>query len=196
MIIVFNYFFLTVFLLFQNQNNISFHLESRTLANQKVVVIKADIYFKIDENKMITHYVYPIEYITITNNKGEAHIYDPKKNAVLIKRGLFYSTENDNINLFLRGRYSDLGLKDMNYKMISSKHDQGYIVTEWIPQKKTSEESNDKIQLAHDNDLPIYMAIYSNDKLIRKIYYSGYAPYGNYYLPNRITEISYVKTTQ
>lgn len=188
-------YIISLFLLilqFQNNQNIYFHLESRTLAQQKVVIVKANIYFKYDEGKMITHFTYPTELISITNNKGEAQIYDPKSKTVLLKRGLFFSTENDNIFLFLRERYDDLGLIDLGYKLTSRKKEKGYTVSEWIP-KKESEEISDKIIIAHDNQMPVYMAIYNKDKIIRKVYYSGYAPYGNYFLPNRVTEIAYIK---
>jgi len=181
-------------LFYQPTNNISFHLESRTLSNQKMVVIKADIYFKYDEGKMITHYTYPAELISIANNKGEASFYDPKANTVIHKRGIFYATSNDNIYLFLRERYSDLGLKEMGYKLVSQKKDKEYIVTEWRPERVNGDDNTDKIVMAHLNDLPAYMAIYSNGRCGKKIYYSGYSMYGNYFLPARIVEITYVKS--
>jgi outer membrane lipoprotein-sorting protein len=185
---------ISLIMLFQSSNNISFHLETSTLSDQKVITVKADVYFRYDEGKMIIHYTYPAEMISITNNKGEAMLYDPKSNSVILKRGLNFSTTNDNIYLFLSERYSDLGLQEMGYKLSSKKKDKGYAVSEWIPQNASSKVENaDKIILAHENDLPAFMAIYSNSKLIRKVYYSGYALYGNYFLPNRITEIAYLK---
>lgn len=178
--------------LFLQSGNISFHLESRTLAKGKVVIIKADMYYKYEEGKMITHYTYPFEYYIISNRKGEAKIYDPKSNTVSLKRGLLYSTDIDMINLFLTGRYSDLGLKDMNFKMASSKKDKEYTISTWITDTKDTEKQQ-KIELAHDRTLPVYMAIYSTDgKVAKKVYYSDYALQGEYYIPARITEVSYV----
>lgn len=178
----------------QPANNISFHLESRTLSNQKVIVIKADIYFKYDEGKMITHFTYPTELISITNSKGEASFYDPKTNTVVFKRGNFFTTSNDNIYLFLRERYNDLGLKEMGYKLVSQKKDKGYIVTEWLPEHASTKDNAEKVVLAHQDDLPAYMALYANGRCERKIYYSGYSMYGSYFLPARIVEITYTKS--
>ncbi|HPO64371.1 MAG TPA: hypothetical protein PKY76_00270 [Bacteroidales bacterium] len=183
-----------IFWLAQPANNISFQLESKTLSNQKVVVIKADIFFKYDEGRMITHYTYPTELISITNNKGEASFYDPKSNTVVFKRGIFFATSNDNIYLFLRERYSDLGLKEMGYKLVSQKKDKDYIVTEWLPERANIKDNAEKIVLAHQNDLPVYMALYSKGRCEKKIYYSGYSMYGSYFLPARIVEITYVKS--
>ncbi|MCX7987141.1 MAG: hypothetical protein N2662_09405 [Bacteroidales bacterium] len=178
----------------QLNNYISFQLESKTLSNQKVVIIRAEIFFKYDEGKMITRYIYPTELISITNNKGEAAFYDPKTNTASYKRGALFLTTNDNIYLFLSERYSDLGLKEMGYKIVSKKRDKGYIVTEWLPEKSNSEDKAEKIVLAHQNDLPAYMALYSNNRCEKKIYYTGYSMYGSYFLPSRIVEITYVKS--
>lgn len=176
---------------FQN-DNIAFHLESRTLTNGKVVIVKADVSFQYSEGKMVTHYVYPFDYIVITNKNGEAQVYDPKNNTVSLKRGLLFSTDIDIINLFLTERYADLGLKDMNYKMTATKKDKGYTVSTWLPEKNIG-KNQQKIELAHDNSLPVYLAIYDgNSKISKKIFYSNYSIQGNYYLPIRITEISYI----
>ncbi len=178
-------------LIFQS-SDISFHLDSRTLSNGKMVVVKADVYYKSDEGKMVTHYIYPLEYIIIANNKGEAQIYNPKDNTVILKRSLFFSTDIDNINIFLRQRYLDLGLKEVNFRIESSKNQKNLTITTWIPEKSAKIDAT-KIELVHENNLPIYMAIYNSEKIFRKIYYSNYNLYGHYYLPERITDISYVK---
>jgi hypothetical protein len=185
-------FFISISGMFFQNDNIAFHLESRTLTNEKVIVVKADVSFQYREGKMVTHYIYPFDYIVITNKKGEAQVYDPKKNTLSLKRGLLFSTDIDIINLFLTERYADLGMKDMNYKMVASKKDKGYIVSTWLSEKNIG-KTQQKIELAHDNSLPVYMAIYDeNSKISKKIYYSNYSLQGNYYIPIRITEISYI----
>ena len=189
--------FLKIFLIagsmfFLQGENICFHLESRNLAKGKMIVVKADVYYKFSEGKMITHYTYPADYIIITNRKGEAQVYNPKTNTVFLKRGFLFSTDIDVVNLFLTERYFDMGLKDMNYKMINTKNDKGYVVTTWVPEK-VSDEDAQKIEMAHQNSLPVYMALFDkNGKVSKKVYYSNYSSQGQYFIPIRVTEIAYI----
>jgi hypothetical protein len=177
-------------LFFQNEN-ISFHLESQNLSNGKVIKVKADIYYKYSEGKMVTHYTYPFDYIIVTNRKGEAQVYNPKTNTVVLRRGLLYSTDNDVMNLFLSERFDDMGLKDINFKVSSSKKDNGYMVTNWIPGKEGNQEVS-RIELVHDQSVPIYTGVYNKkDKIDKKVYYSNYNYCGRYYIPSRITEITF-----
>lgn len=172
--------------------NVSFRLESKNVANGKVMTVKADVYYRYGEGKMITHYIFPVDYVIITNRKGEAQVYNTKENTVAIKRAYVFSTDIDVMNLFLSERYADMGLKDMGYQLVNTKNDKGFVVTTWLPLKK-ADDSKQKIEMAHNSALPAYMAMYDDKgEISKKAYYTNYQMQGQYMAPARITEISYI----
>jgi hypothetical protein len=176
-----------------DQKRISVHMESKRLNNGKVIITKADIFYKYNEGVMISHYTYPLNYVFITNSKGEAKVYYPDKNEVIIQRNTAFSTENDVLYYFLNNKFENLGLQDDGFLLKESHFEDQMMISTWEPPANV-QSSVSKIKMAHENSLPIYSAYYNTkDKVVKKIYYSDYMTSSSCVLPLRVTEIEYIK---
>ena len=66
------------------------------------------------------------------------------------------------------------------------------MVTSWIPPAHLMNQI-ENVEMAYENYLPIYTAIYDNkSKISKRVYYSNYVYVGQYSLPLKITEIEYL----
>lgn len=172
----------------------SVHLESQRLYKGKVVTINADIYFRSEEGIMVIHYAKPKDYIFMTNSKGEAKIYYPDKNEVVLEQNQLFSSENDVLYSFFKYQSSDLGLREAGFTLSNSQVDKSQTITTWIPPSLNVGEVS-KIVLVHENYMPIYVAYYNlKGKPFKKAYYSNYYTSTNTPFPTRIVEIDYLPT--
>jgi hypothetical protein len=170
----------------------SVHLESQRLYKGTVVTINADIYFRSDQGIMVIHYAKPKNYIFMTNLKGEAKIYYPDKNEVILQQSQLFSSENDVLYSFFKYQSADLGLKEAGFNLSNSEVDKSQIITTWIPSSLSVGQVS-KIVLVHENYMPIYVAYYNlKGKPFKKAYYSNYFTSTNTPFPTRIVEIDYL----
>src|ERR1700741_547558 len=169
---------------------VSLDMVSKVLEKGKVLTVKAQVFYKIAGGIMVTHFVQPFENITIANAKGEMKVYDPKDNTLLQMQGFDFSSENSLFYNFFSGKTQDMGLKAGGFQLNSTKIDEGAVVTTWGPMENM-QTPVEKIEMVHENYLPIYMAFYVKNKIVQKTYYSNYQKVAEFNLPLNITEFSY-----
>lgn len=157
-----------------------------------MIVIKADVYYKYQEGKMIIHFLYPQEYYIIINNKGETKIYLPSINKVQIMQNWLFSSENDVMFNFLNNQISDMGLQSQGFSLLTTKMDKNLMITTWTPPVQMSQKVS-KTELVLDNYLPTFMGFWDqNGKMALKTYYLDYTVIDDITLPQRIIDIEYV----
>lgn len=176
-----------------DQGRISVHLESKRLHKGQVITTVADIFFRNSDGVLVIHYIKPTDYIFITNASGEAKVYYPGKNEVIVTQNEMFSSENDILYTFLSNRHSDMGLKEGGFILTSSTRDKNnYIVTTWIPQAPQKSPIS-KIELVHEDYFPIYMSYYgTNGKVFKKTYFSAYNTKGPSPIPMQIIDVDYL----
>jgi hypothetical protein len=153
-------------------------------------MMKADLFYDNVSSRMITHFNYPIEYIVVTNNKGELNIYNPLQNTIIQKQNFAYSVESSQLFFFLSHQTTDLGLKKMNYSILKTSFEKDLVITEWKTNTPAKKGDIEKVKLVHRNQNPIYMSyIDTKGKIKRKVFYSGYQNMGNINFPTSTTEI-------
>ncbi len=150
--------FLTLNLSLINPAKVCMRMEAKSLVKGKAIVVNAEIYYQYDQGNMITRYLSPLNYLFITNQKGEAKVYYPKTNEVYIKQSAEYDSEKSLLYFFLRNKLSDLGLKDMGFSIIDTRFEEGMVITTWYPPASLGGIFS-KVELVHENYKPIYMLI-------------------------------------
>lgn len=184
-------FVITAFYLLPGER-ISLSMTNQTLKNGKKVTITADIFYRSDQSVMITHYLTPMEYIFIANNKGEARIYNPAKNEVVVTTSSEYDTEKSLLYYFFTRKTDDLGLKDLGFKLTQTKFDRGMKITTWLAPAQLANKIA-TVEMVHENFLPIYLAYMDKKgKILRKIYYDNYITQNTVTIPGNVTEFNYL----
>lgn len=176
-----------------NTNKISLKMESKSLVKGKLFKFQSEIYYLYKEGKMITRYIYPKEYFYITNKLGEAKIYYPDKNEVLLKTDKLFTTENNVLYLFLNNKTHDMGLMDLKFKVKDTRFEDGLTITTWLPPAELLSRVT-KVELVHENYQPIYSAYYKDKKIIQKIFYYEYIIMDQFSIPQKITQIDYTSS--
>jgi hypothetical protein len=144
------------------------------------------------DGNMTTHFTYPQDYIFITNSKGEVKIYFPSQNQVMLQHNDAFSSGNDVLYSFLTLQTNDLGLKESGFSIQNTRYEENLMITTWLPPLSLVNQIS-KIEMAHENYMPIYTAIYNTkSKFSKKIYYSNYTTVGQFSLPLKMTEIEYL----
>ena len=167
-------------------------MESQSLHRGKVVKVEAELFFYAMDARMVTRYIQPSHQIMIANNKGEVALYNEKENSVVYRQGHEYSTESGMIQFFLQGKTRDLGLSDFGFQQMSTEFKDNLVVTEWFPPASLYHLYN-RIELVHEDFMPIYAAYYdATRKLAKKVYYSDFQYFGDVYLPGLVTEFNYI----
>ncbi len=168
------------------------HMESEKLISGKKISIQGDIFYNYSEGKMIVHYTYPQEYFFVSNTKGEVKIYLPDNNQVMIQRNPVYSSQNDALYYFLSNKTNDLGLKEAGFELSDTKAEERNIITTWNP-PDLANKTISKVEMVHQDFLPIYTAYFNLDgKITKKTYYSKYLNTTNAMIPQMITEIDFI----
>ena len=177
----------------QVEKRISLTQTTRSLKNNKKISYSSDIFYNFDNGIMIVHQTEPFEHFVITDSKGEIKIYNPAKNEVYISRDPSQITEHSLFYYFLSNRLFDFGLRDLGFTMSKTETKNDVLVTWWTP-PVNSKSPISKVELVHQNFLPIYMAYYSSkNEIIKKNYYYNYLNDNiiPVKLPQKIVEFNY-----
>ena len=171
------------------QNKLSADVEIKRVNQGKSITIRKKIYY--DSNgKLIVYFFYPEEYYLVTNNFGEAKVYHPKTNEVMIINDSFMSSEIEPIYYFLTNKFEDFGLKSLGFSLSDTRTDKNVVIRTYTPNDPKLNIA--KIEMVYENHLPVYCAYYdSKNRVTQKIYYSDYQQLPFTVFPGRITEISY-----
>lgn len=133
-----------------------------------------------------------MEQVVFTNALGEYKSYDIEENKVILLEGEDLSSRKSFVYQFLNGQTNDLGLRDLGFKMVNTRFEDGIMINEWKAPENRQVESQ-KIEIAFENYLPIYMGFFNIDgQAIQKTYYTNYQDVLYTKLPFTITEISYM----
>ena len=172
------------------QNRVSAAAEIVRVNKGQSVAIRKEIFFNAN-GRMVVRYLHPEEYYMVTNTFGEARIFRPKSNEVMIINDSFLSSESELIYYFLTNRIEDLGLRNLGFSLSATRTDGNKIIRTFIPNAPDSNFS--KIEMVHENHLPIYCAYFdTRNRVVQRVYYSDYQMLSFTAFPGRITEISYI----
>lgn len=176
----------------QGNRKVCLHMKSQSLHKGRVVTSEAEQYFIFPEGKILTYFHQPDEYVFITNTLGEARIYYPGQNKVYLQSNELFTSTNNSLYFFLNNQQYDLGLKDLGLKVFDSREEGQLLITSWQAPIKMMEQV-DKIELVHENMLPIYSS-YTNieGKTTLKVYFEDYTLIEGSQIPKRITEIVFL----
>ncbi len=169
---------------------IQIQMLTRTLQNGQYISVKSSLYIDVLKEVMVSHTLVPYEQVAINYSNGDMKVYNVKQNTVIQMNGMDMSSRNSFFYNFLYGSTSDLGLKKSGFKVIQTKtEDKTMVVTTWEPINK-QKKGVQKAVLAHENNMPVYLAFSDEKKLtFLKIYYDNYQKVNNVYLPTLMTEI-------
>jgi hypothetical protein len=109
---------------------------------------------------------------------------------VLVINDQLLSSRGEPIYYFLTNQTEDLGLRSLGFSLTNTRVENGMIIRTYKP--KDSKSKHSKVEIVHENHLPIYSAYYdSKNRVIEKIYYSDYQKLSFAAIPRRVTAISY-----
>lgn len=174
------------------QQKVSVHMESKSLQKNKVVRAEADLYFKFPEGNIVMIQTFPEHNIYMSNPLGEARLYNPDKNQLIIKADEMFTSRNQNLYYFLTNETYDLGLEHLGFRVISSEQEDSYFVTNWQAPDHLTAQVN-QIKMVHENLQPIF-ADYLNMKgeSVLKVYFSDFREVSGSQIPTRVTEIVFL----
>lgn len=179
------------FATFLPAEKLSMKLTAKTLQNGKSIVTQAEVYYRVSGGLLVTHLISPLEYLVITNNKGELTMYDIKENSIMQSQAADFNSENSFIHDFLNGKTNDMGLRSRGFQITSTEVEENMVITKWTPPVELASKMN-RVEIVHENYSPIYMAFYGKkEKLISKIFYYNYRKTGDLNIPLTITEFQY-----
>lgn len=171
------------------QKKVSFDVEVKQVNKGKSVTVRKEIYLNTNGD-MVVKFTHPKEYYVITNAFGEARVYHPKTNEVMLINDKFLSSESESIYYFVTNQIEDLGLRKLGFSLASTRTEGKMIIRTYIPNNVKSNFS--KVEIVHENHLPIYCAYYdTKNRIVEKSYYSDYQELEFTTFPKRITGISY-----
>lgn len=175
-----------------NVEKLSLDMVARTLYKGKSITVKGQLFYKVQGGLMVTRIISPMEQIVVANATGEFKSYDIKSNSVTLMQGLDFSSKNSFIYNFLSGNINDMGLSSLGYKLKDTKIDGKIVVSTYMaPTEKIMEIT--KVEIAHENYLPIFMGFYDNKgNKVQKIYYTNYQNVSHIKMPFTITEIEFL----
>jgi hypothetical protein len=175
-------------LLSQDKDCVRVSQETQVLSKGSKSIFRCDIYYDKDKDAIVTHHIYPAEFVKISNRLGEEKIYFPKTNSVTIHTDQSLSTTNELLYYFVNNKFTDLGLSKEGFKLINTTREENMVVTTW--QAPVSLKVVNMIKIVFKDMLPIYAEYLRADgAVIKKLYYSGYADLRTFRMPLRITEI-------
>jgi len=168
---------------------------TETIIKGKISKARANLYYEFPLGRIITMNTEPDNFVFITNTLGEAKIYYPAKNAVILRSNPTFSTRNNNLYYFFTNRVYDLGLQEAGFKVSGVRQEDDFTVTTWQAPLKLLGQV-DKIDLVHENMMPIFSE-YRNTKgeCTVKVYYSDFQKVYESMVPLLVTEIIFFNKT-
>ena len=176
----------------QDTKRICLHMTSQTLQSDKLITTEADQYFLFPEGRIISYFQTPEEYVFVSNILGESKIYRPKQNQLILRSAGIFTTKNNSLYYFLTNQTYDLGFKDLGMQVYDSEEDGDYLITRWQAPARMIHQV-DKIELVHENLLPVYSKYTNTDgEVTLKVYFEDFSIVQGSQMPKRITEIIYL----
>ena len=171
------------------QKRVQASVEEKTLKDGKVSTVTKRVFSDVS-GRLVTVFYKPLSYYSITNTKGEARVYLPSTNEVVILADPSVSSSLELINIFHTGRQTDMGLIAQGYTLSSSSFDEGYLKRIYAT---TRQDLPAEVELVLKDYLPIYLE-YRNasGKVLGKTYLSQYDRSRSFVMPGRVTEITYL----
>jgi outer membrane lipoprotein-sorting protein len=172
---------------------ISADMTIRQVQQGQSVTLKGSLYYLRNGN-MVTHFVYPREYMIVANKLGETRLYDPVKNSVIQYQNFLFSTQSSQFYYFFSGRISDMGLTRIGYVQEKTYNDGSLLVTEWKLKTPNKKSAIQHIRIVYDGQRPVYMHYEeAGGRVFRKVFYYNYQQLDAYSFPTTTTEILYEK---
>ncbi len=166
-------------------------METKTLQKGTYSKVQSEVFYRFDQGTMVQHYTYPVEFFFLSNDRGEAKIYDPKHNTISIKQGKSFSSENNYLYYFLSNNANDLGFKEQGFQLQNTRFENGYMVTDWLPPRNLS-KTFAQVEMVHENYLPIFIRfIDAKGATLKKVYYYQYQQFDKVSIPMRVTQIDF-----
>lgn len=163
----------------------------QTVTKGQKITTKGEVYYRSSNGKLVTHFSYPMELVSITNALGEMQSYDITRNSLWQKISAEYSSKQSFIYHFMTGQHNDMGLPENGFELTETKIDNGMVVTVWKYVGKLNQHVGSIIELVHEKRFPIYMSLSKNNITETKTYYTNYQIIGGIKMPMNITEINY-----
>jgi len=165
----------------------------RQVQQGKSVTLRGSLYYQRNGN-LVTHFVYPKEYMIVANKLGETKLYDPVKNTVVQYQNFLFSTQSSQFYYFFSGKVSDMGLTRIGYVQDKTYNEAGMLVTEWKLKTPDKKAVIQRIKIVYDGQRPVYMHYEeAGGRVFRKVFYYNYQMLDTYYFPSTTTEILYDK---
>jgi len=172
---------------------VSADMTIRQVQQGKSVTLRGSLYYQRNGN-LVTHFVYPKEYMIVANKLGETKLYDPVKNTVVAYQNFLFSTQSSQFYYFFSGKVSDMGLTRIGYVQDKTYNEAGMLVTEWKLKTPDKKAAIQRIKIVYDGQRPVYMHYEeAGGRVFRKVFYYNYQMLDTYYFPATTTEILYDK---
>jgi outer membrane lipoprotein-sorting protein len=174
-------------------DRISANMTIRQVQEGKSVTLRGALYYQRNGN-MVTHFVFPREFMIVANKLGETRLYDPTKNTVVQYQNLLFSTQSSQFYYFFSGKIADMGLTRIGYVQDKTYNEGGMLVTEWKLKTPDKKATIQRIKIVYDGQRPVYMHYEeASGRVFRKVFYYNYQLLDTYYFPATTTEILYDK---
>jgi hypothetical protein len=181
-------------LMSQDKDLVMVTQETQVLSKGKKSIFKCDIYYNKEKDAVVTHHLYPTEFVKMSNRFGEMKLYFPSTNSVTIQENSSLSTTNELLYYFVNNKLTDLGLAREGFKLVASARDEDMMVTTW--QAPSALKEINQIKVVFKDMLPVYAEYFGLDGTVKKkIYYSRYTDFKTFRMPLRITEINFESKT-
>ncbi|MCL2417380.1 MAG: hypothetical protein FWD02_05540 [Bacteroidales bacterium] len=168
--------------------------EVRRVQGGQAVTVKKSIFFS-PNGRMVVHFTHPEEYFLITNRFGEARIFNPQTNEVMVINDRSLSSDVIPLFYFLNNQTTDLGLRDLGFTLTNTRRDGNFLIRTFTPPAQLRANLS-RVEIVHENHLPIFVAHYNtNNQIVRRMFFSNYERFNALSLPQRITEITNISPT-
>ena len=172
---------------------LSVDMTIRQVQQGKSVTLKGSLFYRQNGN-MVTHFIYPREYMIVANKLGETRLYDPVKNTVIQYQNFLFSTQSSQFYYFFSGKISDMGLTRIGYVQDKTYNEGSLLVTEWKLKAPDKKASIQRIKIVYDGQRPVYMHYQeAGGRVFRTVFYYNYQMLDAYFFPATTTEILYDK---
>jgi hypothetical protein len=169
---------------------ISLKQQTEVLENRNKMTTEVDLF--LDNNrKILTKYYHSSpDFIMVSNALGEIKTYYPKNNEVAYRQLSELSSKRNLIYYFANNLTDNLGLAEEGFTLESNTFEDNYYVTIWkSPSILTGIAT---VKMVFENSTPIYSEYKaSEEKILKKTYYTNYKNFERFRLPMKILEISY-----